>query len=48
MKVGDVEIGDIYDFMDALGKFKSGDTITVEFLRDGKMESTELTFFPRP
>ncbi|MDP7061380.1 MAG: M28 family peptidase [Planctomycetota bacterium] len=47
-KVGDVEIGDIYDFMDALGKFKVGDTVTVAYLREGSLESTELTFFPRP
>lgn len=48
MKVGDVAIGDIYDFMDALGKFKNGDTVAVEFMREGKLETAELTFFPRP
>jgi hypothetical protein len=46
-KVGGVEIGDIYDFMDALGTFKVGDTITIEYLREGKPETTELTFIPR-
>ena len=47
-KVGDVEVGDIYDFMDALGTFKNGQTIAVEVLRDGKLMTFEMTFFPRP
>jgi hypothetical protein len=47
-KVGDTEIGDIYDFMDSLGGFKDGQTITIVFLRDGKEEQVEMTFFPRP
>lgn len=47
-KVGSVEVGDIYDFMDALGTFKNGQTIAVEILRDGKPLTLEMTFFPRP
>ena len=47
-KVGDVEVGDIYDFMDALGKYENGDTIVVEFVRGGEEMEVELTFFPRP
>jgi hypothetical protein len=47
-KVGDVNVGDIYDFMEALGSFKNGQTIAVEVLRNGKLEVFEITFFPRP
>ncbi len=47
-KVGATEIGDIYDFMDSLSGFKDGQTITIVFLREGKEEQVELTFFPRP
>ncbi len=47
-QVADVEIFDIYDFMDSLSTFKNGDTITVKFLRDDETLSTELTFYPRP
>jgi hypothetical protein len=47
-KIGDVAIGDIYDFMDALSGFKNGDTITVTVLRAGKLITLPMTFFPRP
>ncbi|HIA38032.1 MAG TPA: M28 family peptidase [Planctomycetes bacterium] len=47
-QVADVEIFDIYDFMDSLSTFNNGDTIGVKFLRDGEMKTTQLTFFPRP
>ncbi len=47
-KLGDVAIGDIYDFMDALGQFKTGDTVAVEFVRGGAIRIVPLTFIPRP
>ena len=47
-RVGERDIVDIYDFMDSLSAFRTGDTVTVHFLRDGKAEQVELTFFPRP
>jgi len=47
IQVGDISIGDIYDFMDSLGEFKNGQTITVTVLRDGKSTDLPLTFFPR-
>jgi hypothetical protein len=47
-KVGEHPIGDIYAFMDALGRFQTGDTVTVEFLRDGATMTVPLTFIPRP
>ena len=47
-QVGDVAIFDIYDFMDGLAVFADGDTVTVKYLRDDELQTTELTFFPRP
>jgi len=47
-RIGERDIVDIYDFMDSLAGFADGDTVTVVFLREGKEESVELTFFPRP
>ena len=47
-QVGDIAIFDIYDFMDGLAVFADGDTVTVKYLRDDKLQTTELTFFPRP
>jgi len=34
--VGDVKIGDIYDFMDALARYRAGQTVEVHILRDGQ------------
>ncbi len=47
-QVGDVVIFDIYDFMDGLAVFADGETVTVKYLRDDELQTTELTFFPRP
>ena len=47
-QVGDIAIFDIYDFMDGLAVFADGDTVTVKYLRDDELQTTELTFFPRP
>ena len=47
-QVGDVAIFDIYDFMDGLAVFADGDTVIVKYLRDDELQTTELTFFPRP
>ncbi len=46
-KIGDAAIGDIYDFMDALGRFKVGDAVQVEFLRDGGRKTVTLTLATR-
>lgn len=46
--INDFAIQDIYDFMDSLGEFKDGQTVTVYILRNGEKMSIELTFFPRP
>lgn len=48
LKVGPVDIGDIYDFMESLADFRNGQTIAVVVLRDGKPTDLTLTFFPRP
>ena len=47
-RVGRFEVADIYDFMDALGAYHTGDTVEVDFLRDGELHTVSLTFFPRP
>jgi len=47
LQVGEVMIGDIYDFMDALGKYQVGQTVEVRVLRDDKEVTMPLTFFPR-
>lgn len=44
IKIGDIEIRDIYGYMDALGKFNTGDKTTVVFLRDGKEMKAEVEF----
>lgn len=42
-KIGDIVIGDIYDFMDSLAKYKPGDTIQVIIERDGASLELQLT-----
>jgi len=46
--INDFGIVDIYDFMDALGVFKDGQTVIVHFIRAEQEMTMELTFFPRP
>ncbi|HVS12064.1 MAG TPA: M28 family peptidase, partial [Planctomycetota bacterium] len=47
VKVGDHEIGTIYDFMFALSSFKPGDVVETRFLREGKEESVRVTLATR-
>ncbi|KAA3635872.1 MAG: PDZ domain-containing protein [Calditrichaeota bacterium] len=43
IKMGDIEINDIYDYMNALSKFRKGDTTTTIIVRDGEeMEFTVI------
>lgn len=44
IKMGDVEIKDIYGYMEALSKFNKGDKTTVIFIRDGKEMNAEVEF----
>jgi len=44
MQIGSVTIGNIYDYMKALGQFKKGDITTVDFMREGKLQQVDLTF----
>lgn len=44
IKIGDVEVKDIYDYMDGLAKYKAGDKAMVTVLRDGKPVKSEVTF----
>jgi len=48
LKVGEVSVGDIYDFMDGLAGFQNGQTIQVTIKRGDKRIVLPLTFFPRP
>jgi len=34
IKMGKIAIGDIYDYMNTLGKFRKGDTTQLEVVRD--------------
>ena len=42
--LGDMEIDDIYDYMEGLGKFKPGETVSLRYLREGEEYTTEVTF----
>ena len=43
-KMGDIEISDMMSYMQALGKYEKGQTITITIERDGKTLEKELTF----
>lgn len=43
-KLGETEVKDIYGYMDALGKFNSGDKAIIEYIRDGKKQTSEIVF----
>ncbi len=47
IRFGDQKVENIYDYMDALNRFKPGDTVKVVFLRDGKEQETTLTLESR-
>lgn len=42
--IGDLVVEDIYDYMEGLANFKTGETATVKVLRDGEELSFEVTF----
>jgi aminopeptidase YwaD len=42
--INDLTISGMKDYMQALAKFKKGDTVTIHFIRNGKKESTQATF----
>ncbi len=44
VRMGEVEIEDIYGYMEGLSKFNAGDTTTVVVLRDGKQMKFKVTF----
>ncbi len=44
IKLGDIEVKDIYSYMEGLGKFKKGETTKVVFKRGEKMMEKEVTF----
>ncbi len=43
-KIGDYPIADVYQYMDALGKFKKGETTKVMVVREGKEIILDITF----
>lgn len=42
IKLGSVQINNIYDYVAALGKFKAGDKVELVFMRDGNEKATEV------
>lgn len=44
VKMGDLEIKNIYDYMEGLGKFKKGDSTTIVVLRGKKKKELKVTF----
>ena len=44
IKLGDVDIKDIQEYMKALSKNKKGDTVPIKVLRDGKEIEMKVTF----
>ncbi len=44
VKMGDSEIGDIYDYMESLGEFQQGDEIRITVLRDGDEMELSIRF----
>jgi S1-C subfamily serine protease len=44
IQMGDVKIGDIYDYMESLAKFNKGDKIKVVIMRQGKKLSKDVEF----
>ena len=44
IKMGDYEIKDIQNYMDALGKFEKGQTIRIEVKRGTEIKTLDVTF----
>lgn len=44
LKIGDYEIKEIYSYMNALSKFKAGETVELKYLRIGKEEIINIKF----
>ena len=44
VKIGDYEIHDIQNYMDALGKFEKGQNVPVQVKRGGKVVAVDVTF----
>ena len=44
IKLGDIEVTDIYKYMEALGKFEAGDTATVVVKRGNKKVKKKVKF----
>jgi S1-C subfamily serine protease len=44
LQLGDTKVKDIYDYMDALGKYEKGQTVKVTFKRGEEVITKDLTF----
>ena len=44
IKMGDIVVNDIYDYMNALSKFRKGDTTKTIIVRDGKELEVTVVF----
>lgn len=47
VKIGDHDVADLYAMTDALREYKPGDTVTLEWIRDGERMSAETTLAAR-
>lgn len=45
--MGEVVVDDLYALTDALRRYRPGDTVVIEYLRDGRRQSTEATLTER-
>ena len=41
-KIGDYDVENMNDLLEALERFRSGDSVRVQFLRDGAAQSAEV------
>jgi len=44
IQMGDTEISDIYDYMESLSEFKTGDQVAVTVIRDGEEVRLDIQF----
>jgi S1-C subfamily serine protease len=43
VQIGEVDVKDIYGLQEALTTYKTGQTVTIVFIRDGERMETEAT-----
>jgi S1-C subfamily serine protease len=48
VRIGDLDIANSGGLLQALTKFRAGDTVAVVFYRDGQQQQEEVTLTDRP